>query len=176
MNKQLAIMFTAALCAGATGCRTTAPEQAEQSIAWGGDNPTAAVIMPRHGSMVRGGARSHVPMAVIYRTNGDWNNHVAINLNAEGTAPLSFPAPTDVSVDSAPLPVGGGWLLDRRGGTGLNTVFLTWTYAEYAALKEAPTVAELMAHIIPGARVTDIRQLDIPAAQARQDTLKSYKF
>ena len=113
---------------------------------------------------------SQLPRAVVYRTNGNWNDHVTMNLDAAGTAPLSFPAPGDVSAQSAPLPVADGWLLDRRGGIGTNTVFLRWTWAEYHALAEAPDVATLMANIIDGARVTEVRRLPITASQARQDT------
>lgn len=111
-----------------------------------------------------------LPRAVIYRTDGDYNDRVAVNLDASRSSLVSYPAPTDVSAASAPVVMKDGWLLDRRGGVGLNTAFLNWTYAEYSALESAPTPAEIMAHVIPGARVTAVRQLPMTASEALADT------
>ena len=37
------------------------------------------------------------PKAVIYKTNGDYNDNVPVNLNADRTSFVSYPDPSDVS-------------------------------------------------------------------------------
>ena len=51
-----------------------------------------------------------------------------------------------------------GFLLDNRG-IGANTAFTSWTYAEYMAMPSAPSAAEIMNHILPDARVTEVYQM-----------------
>ena len=109
---------------------------------------------------------SMIPRAVIYKTNGNYADCVPVTLNADGRSLQSFPGPGDVSPDSRPLPLADGWLLDRRGGIGPNTAFLTYTYAQYAALPAVPSMAELMARINKSARVTEAVRLTIPATPA----------
>ncbi|MBD5246766.1 MAG: hypothetical protein HDS54_01190 [Barnesiella sp.] len=116
------------------------------------------------------GLQSAIPRAVIYRTNGDYDDHVVVNLDASRTGLESYPAPGDVSESSSPVVMADGWLLDRRGGVGLNSAFLDWTYAEYSHLPATPSPAEIMAHVIPDARVTAVTQLPIPAMEALGDT------
>lgn len=109
-----------------------------------------------------------LPKAVVYQTNGDYNNNVSINVGP-GNKIISYPAPTDVSAASSPIAVGDGWLLDRRGGVGANTVFLKYTYSEYSQLPAAPSPDQLLEAIIPGAKVTRIKILPITANEAIAD-------
>lgn len=109
-----------------------------------------------------------LPRAVVYKTNGDYSDHVFVNVGPDGRL-VSYPAPTDVSVSSSALPVGSGWLLDRRGGISEDSRFLKWTYAEYAALPSAPSPSEIIASIILDARVTDVRVLPFSASEAIAD-------
>lgn len=118
---------------------------------------------------VSGKPSAFIPKAVIYRTNGDYNQNVPITLDAARKVVVSYPGPSDVSEASSPVALGDGWLLDRRGGVGLNTAFLRYTYAEYAKLPEVPTTAELMGSIIPEARVTEVKALPITLNQALTD-------
>lgn len=117
-----------------------------------------------------------LPRAVIYRTNGDYDDRVTVTLDATRTTLMSYPAPTDVNADSAPLVVADGWLLDRRGGIGPNTAFLDWSYAEYAAFPSVPSPADIMAHVIADARVTATRALPITASEALADTAVVNEF
>lgn len=96
-----------------------------------------------------------LPKAKIYKTNGDYNNNVPITLSADGKRVISFPAPSDLSANSTPLQLADGFLLDRRG-ISPNSAFLTLTYNEYAALKQAPSPSELLKLVIPEAKVTEI--------------------
>lgn len=139
-------------------------------------NNTAPVAEVKAKEPLTGGKMTALPKAVIYKTNGDYNNNVAINLSSDGKRPVSYPAPTDVNSGSAALPLENGWLLDRRGAIGANTAFLKYTYEEYAKLPQAPTTAEIMQSIIPDAKVTETRVLPILQSQAiaNPSELKQY--
>lgn len=110
-----------------------------------------------------GGESAYLPKAIIYKTNGDYNDNVPVNLNAEGTMLASYPAPTDITQRSTPVVLSDGWLLDRRG-VGVNTVFTRYTYSEYMKLPQVPE--DLMQSIIPGSKVTELVQLPIGHSEA----------
>ncbi|MDE6542146.1 MAG: hypothetical protein K2L74_09040 [Muribaculaceae bacterium] len=144
------------------GCRGTAPAAADTAAA-----PEVVQAAPE-AAPAQAPARMLL-RATVYKTSVPCADNVAIGLNAAGTAVQSFPAPSDVSAASAPLQLPGGWLLDRRG-IAPNTAFIRLTYAQYAALPEAPSTAELMKMIIPGARVTEMRRLSMTPQEAAADT------
>lgn len=115
-----------------------------------------------------GDESSFIPKALIYRTNGDYNDNVPITVNATGDQVVSFPAPSDLR-NATPIQLADGWLLDRRG-VSLNTRFTTFTYKEYSELPSAPSIERLLHSVIPGARVTEVKRLDITTQQALADT------
>ena len=109
-----------------------------------------------------------MPRAVIYRMTGDATAaNVPVQVSPTG-AITSFPAPADI-INQEPIALTDGYLLDRRGIND-DTRFTRWTYADYSALKSAPTTAEIKAAIIPGAKPTDIHVLDMTPWQAAADT------
>lgn len=108
-----------------------------------------------------------LPDATVFRMSGDYARNVAITLNADGT-PAYYPAPTDLTPESAPLPLEDGWYLNRQG-LGSNSVFTSYTFEEYMALPSAPTRQELLESIIPGARVTSFRVLPVKMSDALAD-------
>lgn len=131
---------------------------------------TAADIVKAPPAPSFGGKRAMIK-ATIYRTDGNYDNNVTASYNSATGQFISYPAPTDVNaLTSCPLHLVDGWLLDRRGGIGVNTVFLRWTYSEYSKLKQAPSLAELRSAIIEGARVTDVRVLPMSSFDAQRDT------
>lgn len=150
------------------GCRSNSQATLQN------DNLTAPVPeVVKNEDIVRDGAvPAFLPRAVIYRTNGDYDDRVPVTLDATRTSIVSYPAPTDITSASAPLVLADGWLLDRRGGISVNSAFLDWTYAQYAAMSHAPSIAEIMSHIIPEARVTVIRALPLTATEALADTAR----
>lgn len=103
--------------------------------------------------------------ATLFKMSGDYANNVAVTLGPDGNLTY-FPAPTDLSAESAPAEVGEGWWLNRQG-LGPNSVFTKYTFEEYRALKSVPSPEEIKAAIIPGARVTEFRRLVLPASEAR---------
>jgi len=120
--------------------------------------------------------QASMPKAVIYKMNGDYASLVPVTLDASGQRLLSYPAPTDLTERSTPLAIANGWYLDRRGGVGLGTAFLKYTYSEYMALPSAPSPSSLMADIVPGAKVTEVKVLPMTLNAALADTaaLKQY--
>ena len=118
------------------------------------------------------GAVRAKPFAFIYKTNGNYNDKVTAVYDKSRDMFLSFPDPTDVSPDFAPLELIDGWLLDRRGGVGENTVFLRWTYGEYSKLKSVPSIDELRKAIIPDAKVTEFVRLNMTSFEAQGDTAR----
>ena len=112
-----------------------------------------------------------MPFAFIYKTNGDWNANVTASYDSTSGQFISFPAPTDVSVSSEPIKLIDNWLLDIRGGISVeNTVFLRWTYPQYSQLNQTPSIEELRAAILPGAKVTEVRRLNMTVFDAQRDT------
>ena len=62
------------------------------------------------------------PKAVIYKTNGNFSNNVPITLSADSKKLISFPAPSDITEQTAPIKLSQGYWLDRRG-ISPNTAF-----------------------------------------------------
>ena len=112
---------------------------------------------------IKGGA-TVLPNATIFKMNGDYANNVAVTVNADGVL-IYFPAPTDLTANSAPYDLGNGWYLNRQG-IGANSVFTKYTFDEYRSLTTAPSPAEIKAAIIPGSRVTVFQELPIKASEA----------
>lgn len=106
-----------------------------------------------------------VASAVAYRMTGPYADNVAITLSPDGKSVLSYPAPSDLTASSAPLPIADGWYLSRCGITA-GSVFTTYTYEAYRALTAPPSPARLLQSVIPGARVAELRTLPLTPAQA----------
>lgn len=111
-----------------------------------------------------------MPFAYIYKTNGNYDNNVCVGYDRQSETFISFPAPSDISTDSAPLKLVDGWLLDRQGGISTNTCFLKWTYQQYHELGSVPDIKTLREAIIPEAKVTEVVRLDMTSFAAQEDT------
>lgn len=149
MRHFLTIIAVAAIAAG---CRSTA----DTAMA----PPATTPATPMHRAM---------PRAVIYKTNGDYINNLPVTLSADGKTVVSYPDPADITDLSAPIPLADGYLLDRRG-VSENSRFTRYTYDSYRQLKAAPSPATLIDSIIPEARITELRRLDITLQKALGDT------
>ena len=84
---------------------------------------------------------------IVYKTTKNYNKNVAILLSEDKKTIVGYPHPADVSVRNYPTELKKGYLLDNRG-IGKNTAFISLTYEEYAALKNAPSLSELWDMII----------------------------
>lgn len=107
---------------------------------------------------------SAVLKASVFKMSGDYSDNVAIGIGADGKLTY-FPAPSDIDINSAPVSLGDGWWLNRQG-LGKGYRFTRYTFEEYSKLPEVPSMQELLDAVIPGAVVTEIRMLDIPAPEA----------
>ncbi len=131
----------------------------------------AAVTTSESSSTKISASQSHyLPKAVVYRTNIPVDNHPAVKLSNSGNELIYFPDPRDIHSNSRPIALVDNWLLDRQGGISMNSRFLTFTYAEYAALPKVPAMSEILNSIRNDAQVTDLRVLDITLQDAIADT------
>lgn len=160
------------VAAGCSSQRQAAPQAAGAATT---ARPLASVaVLPDRGGTIRSEERiveravSMMPKGQVYRMSGDYAENVAVTLGADGNI-LSYPAPTDITPASAPVELADGWWLDRRGVSD-SSVFTRYTLQEYAVLEAAPTPAELLAAVIPGARVTVVMKLPVTTREALADT------
>lgn len=114
------------------------------------------------------GTAAMMPKAVVYKTSAPSADLVPVQLNDKGEL-VSFPAPSDLTANSTPLPLTDGFWLDRRGITA-TSAFTRWTYAEYRAMKQAPSPAEILNNINPAIKVTTVMQLPMTLTEAEADT------
>lgn len=145
MKTALIAAAAALLAAGCTGSRDTA------AVPMTTPSPVPG-LQPAEFSQPVG----MVLKARIYKTNGDYTDNVPVTVGADGKI-VSYPAPGDVA-GAEPVKLDDGYLLDRRG-ISRDTRFTRYTYSQYAALSQAPTMAELLESIIPDARVTEIVEM-----------------
>ena len=91
-----------------------------------------------------------LPPVVVYKTRKDYNNLVPVTLDVTGTQVVSYPAPADLRRGNGyavPTELDNGYLLDNRG-ISIHTAFTSYTYEEYAAMDSAPSIEDIMEHII----------------------------
>ena len=178
MKKLILILSLSALLASCsnTGHVYSPDYKGERSVAVGykgkSDNSDMKISPVKVKSTV--GPSMAIPNATAFRMSGDFAGNVAITLSPEGEV-IYFPAPSDITADSEPIDLGNGWWLNRQG-IGQNSVFTKYTFAEYAALPEAPSIEQLKFAIIPGAKVTQFVELPMNINQAplQLDEVKEY--
>ncbi|MBD5301136.1 MAG: hypothetical protein HDS17_06685 [Bacteroides sp.] len=168
-HKMLPAFAILALTAGCSATRSVETPPESNAIGWNSKHEiartdsttTIAIPVATKGIIAGGRPTADIPMAHIYKTNGDYADLVPVTLNASRTGLVSFPAPSDLR-GGEPVKLDSGYLLDRRG-VGPNTAFTRWTYAEYSALPAAPTPAEIMDHLLPDARITELYSMPFTA-------------
>ncbi|MDQ2770942.1 MAG: hypothetical protein M3Y54_10635 [Bacteroidota bacterium] len=86
--------------------------------------------------------------ALLYKTKGDYEDLVPVTLSDDRRSIVAYPAPGDISGHlPRPTALAQGYWLDNRG-IGPNTAFLKLTYADYAQLSTAPSLADMEAMIM----------------------------
>ena len=159
----LVLMLTTSACKSVSNSSSAQNDQASHAV---------AVSLPKSNSKPRNidsGNRlvSMMPKASAFRMSGDYADKVAVTVDARGNLTY-FPAPSDISPASAPVSLADGWWLNRQG-IGINSVFTKYTFEKYAALPAVPSIAELKAAIIPGARVTEMMTLPYSLGEAQDN-------
>lgn len=90
------------------------------------------------------------PPTIVYKTKNDYTDKVAIILQKDKTSIASYPHPRDIAKrgnEVKPTVLANGYLLDNQG-INAQVAFTRYTFAQYAALPKAPTLAELQVSII----------------------------
>lgn len=150
MKKVIALTALCSIILAFPGCRSG-------KAGGSSDGPVAHATVGGNGTAL-------APKATVFRMNGDYAGNVAVTLNPDGTLAY-YPAPSDISEASEPYDLGDGWYLNRQG-ISPGSVFTRWTFADYAALPQAPSPEEIIESIIPGAKVVVMEQLPISASIA----------
>lgn len=153
----MGITLMACLFLGACGAKKEAQAVSAEDIPY---------IQPKT-KMVGGDEARAVLQATVFKMSGDYADNVAITLDSEGNL-VYYPDPRDISAASKPVALADGWYLNRQG-VGINSVFIKYTFDEYMALPAPPSHEELLKAIIPGAKVTEIKTLPLPASEAAAD-------
>lgn len=133
-------------------CRTSSPSSPEPTPA---DNEKTSTF--------------YLPKARIYRTSCDCPELVPVRLSQSGTSVVSYPSPTDLTLSSEPIALADGWWLDRVG-ISPDSRFTTYTFSQYCAMGQAPSLEELLSHIDSECRITEIRALPLSVGEAAADT------
>lgn len=115
-----------------------------------------------------------MPKATIFTMTGEYADKVGVTLNPDGSLRY-YPAPSDITENSAPCPLKDGWYLNRQG-LSANSVFTKWTFEEYAALPATPSREEIIDAIIPGARVAEMVEIPVSISQAMSDPAECLQF
>lgn len=118
---------------------------------------------------------AYLPKAIVYKADARYADLVPVTLNAAGNALTSFPAPSDLSDNSTPVPLGDGWYLDRRG-ISPNSAFTSYTYDEYMKLTSVPSTQTLMSKIVEKHPFEAMYRLPISRNSAVNDPALCKKF
>ncbi|PSR52553.1 hypothetical protein AHMF7605_02935 [Adhaeribacter arboris] len=90
------------------------------------------------------------PPTIVYKTKQDYTNKVAVILTPDKTEIASYPHPQDIAKRGnkvQPLLLADGYLLDNQG-INQNVAFTSYTFEQYAALPQTPSMEELKSRII----------------------------
>ena len=148
------LMAVSIIVAGATGCKCSKNSvqntQKEEMIV----SSREASLAEKADAEPQTQRSFALPSVIIYKTKADYSKNVPITLNDEKTTITSYPGQTDIK-NQEPRPLKYDFLLDKRG-VKPNTAFLKYTYDEYMALKEIPSMAELFKSIIDADPFTEM--------------------
>ncbi|QNF31578.1 hypothetical protein HUW51_02125 [Adhaeribacter swui] len=90
------------------------------------------------------------PPTLVYKTRQDYTNQVAIILTPDKTGIAAYPHPQDIAKKGnrvKPTLLTDGYLLDNQG-INQYVAFTSYTFEQYAALPQAPSLEELKNSII----------------------------
>ena len=145
MKKEINIVI-AALLVLLAGCRSAKKETTVTSDMQKIEMNSMAITPQLTG----GSPASTSPIVYVYKTKADYLHRVPVLMDEARTRILSYPAPGDLKMGNGlrlPTVLDKGYLLDNKG-IGSNVAFLTYTYEEYSQLPTAPSMDDLMSHIL----------------------------
>ena len=98
------------------------------------------------------------PRVIVYKMKKDYSQNVPVILSSDKKTIVSYPHPRDVYTNgklAVPTPLKNGYWLDNRG-ISANVAFLSYTYEEYAALNDVPSLDILYKKIVDKDPVTEM--------------------
>lgn len=98
------------------------------------------------------------PPTMVYKTKGDYTQLVPVILSDDKSEIIAYPHPSDLKSEGGfltPTALNEGYFLDNKGISS-NVAFLKLTYAEYAALSEAPMLKDMYAMIVDKDPLTEL--------------------
>ncbi|PSK95295.1 hypothetical protein [Taibaiella chishuiensis] len=100
-------------------------------------------------------APNPAPHVLVYKMRKDYSKQVPVILSADKKEIVSYPDPVDLGSGMEPVKLKGNYWLDNRG-IGADVAFLKLTYKQYAALKKAPSEAELKGMILDASPLKEL--------------------
>lgn len=100
--------------------------------------------------VIGGEPQSASPVVYVYKTKKDYSHLVPVLMDEGRTRIVSYPSPGDLKRGGSlclPTKLEQGYWLDNRG-IGPSVAFLSYTYEEYSKLSVAPSMDDLMSHIV----------------------------
>lgn len=135
---------------------------ASQRMTFDMQNRTSSTVQPAEITSV-----THPPV-IVYKMKGDYAKLVPVQMDEKRERIISYPAPSDLYTAgdlALPLPLDDNYWLDRRG-IGTASVFLDYTYEEYAAFTKVPALDTLSAHIAEKYPFVEMYQVPyVPSAE-----------
>ena len=98
------------------------------------------------------------PKVIVYKMRKDYSRNVPVSLSDDKKTIASYPHPRDVYSNGKlafPTQLKNGYWLDNRG-ISENVAFLSYTYEEYAALTDVPSLDVLYSKIIDNDPLTEM--------------------
>ena len=98
------------------------------------------------------------PPAIIYKMKRDYSQNVPVLLSVDKQTIASYPHPRDLYLNgklATPTQLQKGYWLDNRG-INENVAFLKFTYEEYAAMGDAPSMQELKESILDDSPIKEM--------------------
>ena len=126
--------------------------ESEAPQSQGGDTSAAAVTENPSQAFVAS------PAVIVYKMRKDYSQNVPVILSSDKKTIVSYPHPRDVYTNgklALPTPLKNGYWLDNRG-ISLNVAFLSYTYEEYAALNDVPSIDVLYKKIVDKDPITEM--------------------
>jgi hypothetical protein len=90
------------------------------------------------------------PPTIVYKTKHDYTNQVAVILSEDKSRVVAYPHPQDIAKKGdniKPTLLVNGYLLDNQG-INQHVGFTSYTYEQYAALPQAPSLADLKSKLM----------------------------
>lgn len=143
------LLFAAAASCINFGALAQVPQSKVKTKSKTASKAHSKAVAKRKAAPAMGGtALARTAPTMLYKTKADYHDLVPVTLSDDHRSIVAYPAPSDVAGHQPqPTALAQGYWLDNRG-IGPNVAFLKLTYADYAQLTTAPSLADMEAMIV----------------------------